>query len=347
MNPCKECIRIYGRFLCSDLGHCIFEGTDTGPGETSETGCSHGVRHLLSDIDLQKDEAREILDFSSEIKSNPEDYTGFLYNKTLIMLFELSSLRTRISFEAGTTQLGGHAIYYGVEEGGFTRGETLKDGVKVLSRYSDCIMARVLKHRDLIKIGEAATVPVINGMTEKYHPCQNLADLLTIEEHKGGLEGMKIAYIGDGGCNTANSTMIGCTRMGMNVTMVCPNKKRYSPDPEIASTIKDKTDGTVKVTHTPEKGVEDADVIYTDTWISAGMEEEKKERLKDFPPFQVNTELLQHAKPDHIVMHCMPTHPGYEITREVIHSERSVFIDQAENRLHTEKGLLCWLTQKA
>jgi len=179
------------------------------------------MKHVLSDFDLSKEDLDEVLTLSEKIKQRPGKYSDSLKNKTLLMLFELASLRTRISFEAGMTQLGGHAIFYGVEGGGFTRSETLEDGVKVLSRYSDCIMARVLKQEDMERIGKAATVPVINGMTEVYHPCQNLADLLTIQE-KGALEGLKIAYVGDGGCNTANSTMIGCSSVGMDVTVVCP-----------------------------------------------------------------------------------------------------------------------------
>jgi len=293
----------------------------------------------LSDFDLSREETLEVLDRSAKIKASPSDYSGDLKDMTLLMLFELPSLRTRISFEAGMTQLGGHAIFYGVEEGGFTRGETLEDGVKVLSRYGDGLMARVLNHPDLVRIGEAATVPVINGMTDRFHPCQNLADLLTIQEKKGDLQGLKITYIGDGGCNTANSTMIGCTKVGMDVTVACPDDPEYSPDQTIKSRIQE-TGGELTVTHNPEEGVSGADVVYTDTWISAGMEEEKKRRLKVFPPFQVNKKLLENAEQDCIVMHCMPVHPGQELTREVMDSDMAVLIDQAENRLHAQKGLL-------
>jgi len=301
------------------------------------------LRHVLSDFDLEKGEVTEILDLSERMKLNPGKYGDALEGKTLIMLFELASLRTRISFEAGMTQLGGHAIFYGVEGGGFTRSETLDDGVKVLSRYGNCIMARVLKQGDMDRIGAAATVPVINGMTDRYHPCQNLADLLTVREKKGRLEGLKIAYVGDGGCNTANSTMIGCTSVGMDVTVVCPDNPKYSPDPEIVAQAEERSGKTIVVSHEPAEGVEDADVIYTDVWVSAGMEEEKAERMKAFPPYQVNAELLSHAKPDCIVMHCLPAHRGLEITSEVMDSPQSVVIDQAENRMHAQKGLLFWL----
>ncbi len=303
-------------------------------------------RHILSDFDLTREEVVEILDLSEKIKLRPGKYGDALEGRTLIMLFELPSLRTRISFEAGMTQLGGHAIFYGVEGGGFTRSETLEDGVKVLSRYGDCIMARVLKQEAMERIGAAATVPVINGMTERYHPCQNLADLLTIREKKGRLEGLRIAYVGDGGCNTANSTMIGCASVGMDVTVVCPDNPKYSPDPEIVAKVEERSGRSVTVSHDPAAGVEGADVIYTDVWVSAGMEEEKAERMKAFPPYQVNAELVSHAKPDCIVMHCLPAHRGLEITSEVMDSPWSVVIDQAENRMHAQKGLLFWLLKK-
>ena len=301
------------------------------------------VKHILSDFDLTRDEVTEILDLSERIKADKGKYSDALEGMTLIMLFELASLRTRISFEAGMTQLGGHAIFYDVTGGGFTRSETLEDGVKVLSRYSDCIMARVLKHGNMERIVSAATVPVINGMTEKYHPCQNLADLLTIREKKGRLEGLKIAYVGDGACNTANSTMIGCTSVGMDVTVVCPDDPKYSPNPEIIKKVKERSGKGVAVSHEPTDGVGGVDVIYSDVWVSAGMEEEKAERMKTFLPFQVNEELLSHADPDCIVMHCLPAHRGLEITSEVMDSPQSVVIDQAENRMHSQKGLLFYL----
>jgi len=304
------------------------------------------IKHILSDFDLTKDEVIEILDLSERIKLNQGKYGDALEGRTLIMLFELASLRTRISFEAGMTQLGGHAIFYNVTVGGFTRSEALEDGVKVLSRYSDCIMARVLKQEDMECIGAAATVPVINGMTERYHPCQNLADLLTIREKKGRLEGLKIAYVGDGGCNTANSTMIGCTSVGMDVAVVCPDNPRYGPDPDIIKKVEERSGKGITVCHKPADGVGGVDIIYSDVWVSAGMEEEKARRMEAFSPYQVNAELLSSAKPDCIVMHCLPAHRGLEITSDVMDSPQSVVLDQAENRLHSQKGLLFWLLKK-
>jgi len=299
--------------------------------------------HLLSDFDLTKDQVLEILDLSSEIKANPGDYSESMKNKTLIMLFELASLRTRISFEAGMNRLGGHAIFYSIEGGNFTRSETLEDGVKNLNKYVDVVMVRALKHEAVERIGAAATIPVINGMTEVYHPCQNLADLLTIMEYKGKFEGLKIAYVGDGGCNTANSTMIGCASVGMDVTVVCPDYPKYSPSPEILEKIKAHSGADIDVSHDPAGGVSGADVIYTDVWISAGMEEESKKRMEAFPPYQVDMDLVSKAKDDCIVMHCLPAHRGYEITDGVMDSPQSVVFDQAGNRMHAQNGLLHWL----
>jgi ornithine carbamoyltransferase len=300
------------------------------------------LKHVLSDFDLSGKEVLEILDLSSRIKENPLKYGDSLKGKTLIMLFELASLRTRVSFESGMNQLGGHAIFYSIEGGKFTRDETMEDGIRNLNRYVDFIMARVLKQEAIERMGKVATIPVINGMTEEYHPCQNLADLLTIKEHKGKLKGLNITYVGDGACNTATSTIIGCTNVGVNVTVACPDNPKYSPNPALLKKIK----GEVTVVHDPVEGVKNADVIYTDVAVSAGMEAEKEERIKAFKPFQVNAELVKKAKKDCILMHCLPAHIGYEITREVMDSEQSVVFDQAGNRMHAQKGLLLWLAKK-
>jgi ornithine carbamoyltransferase len=300
------------------------------------------LKHVLSDFDLSGREVLEILGLSSRIKENPLSYGDSMKGKTLIMLFELASLRTRVSFESGMSQLGGHAIFYSIEGGKFTRDETMEDGIRNLNRYVDFIMARVLKQEAIERMGRVATVPVINGMTEEYHPCQNLADLLTIREHKGKLEGLNITYVGDGACNTATSTIIGCTNVGMNVTVACPDNPKYSPSPALLKKIK----GKVTVVHDPVEGVKNTDVIYTDVAVSAGMEAEKEERIKAFKPFQVNAALVKKAKKDCVVMHCLPAHIGYEITREVMDSPHSVVFDQAGNRMHAQKGLLLWLAKK-
>ena len=304
------------------------------------------MKHILSDFDLSGAELKEVLDLSEKIKASPGDYGDVMKNKTLIMLFELPSLRTRVSFEAGMNQLGGHAIFYSVEGGGFTRSETMEDGIKNINRYADFIMARVLKQESMERIGEAATIPSINGMTEVYHPCQTMADLLTVKEHKGKLKGVKIAYVGDGGCNTANSTMIGCSSAGMEVTVVCPDNPKYSPAEWVLEKVKGHSGKTVKVSHDPAKGVAGADVVYTDVWVSAGMEADNEARMKAFKPFQVDAELVKKAEKDCIVMHCLPAHRGYEITSEVMDSSQSVVFDQAGNRMHAQKGLLVWLLDK-
>jgi ornithine carbamoyltransferase len=298
------------------------------------------LKHLLSDFDLSGQEVLKILDLSAKIKENPIKYSDSLKGKTLIMLFELASLRTRVSFESGMNQLGGHAIFYSIEGGRFTRDETMEDGIRNLNRYVDFIMARVLKQEAIERMAKVATVPVINGMTEEYHPCQNLADLLTIREHKGKLKGLNIAYVGDGACNTATSTIIGCTNVGMNVAVTCPDNPKYSPSPALLKKIK----GRVTVMHDPTEGMKDADAIYTDVAVGAGMEAEKEERIKTFKPFQMNSALVKKAKRECIVMHCLPAHIGYEITREVMDSPQSVVFDQAGNRMHAQKGLLLWLT---
>lgn len=300
------------------------------------------MKHVLSDFDLSKEDLRKILDLSSEIKENPLEYGESMKGKSLIMLFELASLRTRVSFESGMNQLGGHAIFYSIEGGNFTRDETMEDGIRNLNRYVDFIMARVLKQEVLERMGKVATIPVINGMTEEYHPCQNLADLLTIKEHKVRLEGLNITYVGDGACNTATSTIIGCTNVGMNVTIACPDNPNYSPSSALIKKIK----GNVRVVHDPFLGVKNADVIYTDVAVSAGKEGEREERIKSFKPFQVNAELVNMAKVDCIVMHCLPAHIGLEITRDVMDSKQSVVFDQAGNRMHAQKGLLVWLLSK-
>jgi ornithine carbamoyltransferase len=300
------------------------------------------LKHVLSDFDLSREDLTEILDLSSKIKESPLDYGDSMKGKTLIMLFELASLRTRVSFEAGMNQLGGHAIFYSIEGGKFTRDETMEDGIRNLNRYVDFIMARVLKQEAIERMSNVATIPVINGMTEEYHPCQNLADLLTIKEHKGKLKGLNITYVGDGACNTATSTIIGCTSVGMNVTVACPDNPKYSPSQALLKKIR----GKVKAIHDPDVGVTNADVIYTDVAVSAGMEAEREERIKAFKPFQVNAELVRKAKKDCIMMHCLPAHIGHEITREVMDSEQSVVFDQAGNRMHAQKGLLVWLLGK-
>jgi len=301
------------------------------------------MSNLLSIWEMDKKQIEDCLALGAEVKKNRQKYLHALDGKTLAMVFEKSSTRTRVSFEAGATQLGGHAIYFDFTTSQLSRGETIADTSKVLGRYVDIIMARLYKHTDLLEIAKHSGVPVINGLTDEEHPCQALCDLLTMKE-KGKLKaGAKFAFVGDCAFNMANSLMLSCTKMGMEVALVCP--KGYPPNPKYVKEAKKY--GKVEVYSDAAAGVKDADVIYTDVWISMGMDEEKAERTKAFTPFQVNDALLAHAKKDCIVMHCLPAHRGLEITSEVLDGKHSVVWDQAENRLHIQKAIMLKLLGKA
>jgi ornithine carbamoyltransferase len=255
------------------------------------------------------------------------------------MIFMKSSTRTRVSFEVGMTQLGGHALFLQPSGTQLGRGETIGDTAQVLSRYCDVIMARVFGHNEVLELAKHAKVPVINGLSDLLHPCQIMADLMTIEEHKGQLEGLKIVYVGDSN-NVSNSIMQGCTIMGMDVTIGSP--KGYTPTEEIMkrSTELSKKYGTsLEVVNSPENAVKEADVIYTDTFFSMG-QERSKEKEDALMPFQVNRALVEIANSDVIVMHCLPAHRDEELTSEVMDSPSSVVFDEAENRLHAQKAIL-------
>jgi ornithine carbamoyltransferase len=295
-------------------------------------------------IDLshfERYELRQFLDTGHELKRKQKrgEPHELLKGKSLAMIFMKSSTRTRVSFEVGMTQLGGHALY--LEPGGtqLGRGETIGDTAQVLSRYCDVIMARVFAHSDVTDLAKYASVPVINGLSDLLHPCQIMADMMTIEEHRGRLEGQKIVYVGDSN-NVSNSIMQGCTIMGMDVTIGSP--KMYTPSDEImkkASLLSKKYGTTLEVITNPEEAVKGADVIYTDTFFSMG-QEQSKEKESALMPFQVNKTLVGKAKKDVIVMHCLPAHRDEELTSEVMDGPHSVVFDQAENRLHAQKGIL-------
>ncbi len=262
-----------------------------------------------------------------------------LKGKSMAMIFMKSSTRTRVSFEVGMTQLGGHALYLEPSGTQLGRGETIGDTAQVLSRYCDVIMARVYAHDEVAELAKYATVPVVNGLSDLLHPCQIMADMMTIEEHRGGLEGQKIVYIGDAN-NVSNSIMQGCTIMGMDVTIGSP--KGYTPTEEIlkkATQLSKRYGTTLDVVNNPEEAVKGADVIYTDTFFSMG-QERSKEKESALMPFQVNKALVEKAKSDVIVMHCLPAHREEELTSEVMDGPHSVIFDQAENRLHAQKGIL-------
>jgi len=299
-------------------------------------------KSLASLYDLTREEMEQIFKTSELLKL--QNLRGqehpVLKGKTLAMIFEKPSTRTRVSFEVGMWQLGGYALYLSSTDLQLGRGETVGDTAQVLSRYVHGIMARVFAHQTILDLVKYSRVPVINGLSDFSHPCQGLADLFTVYEKKGRLEGLKLAYVGDGN-NVAHSLLYGCSKMEMNITLGCP--KGYEPDPKVVSQAKEEAKRTgceVKVVQDPKEAVKGADVIYTDVWASMGKEKEREERVKILKPYQVNPELVKEAKGDYIFMHCLPAHRGEEVTNEVADSKNSVIFDQAENRMHTQKAIL-------
>jgi len=298
------------------------------------------MKDFLCINDCTTEQLTELLELSSKLKKlykkGKRDLS--LAGKSLAMLFEKPSLRTRISFQVAMTDLGGSAIYVKPEDiGGIGKREPVKDMARVLSRYVDGIMARTFAHETAVELAQFSTVPVINALTDWSHPCQAMADVLTIKEHLGRLDGIKLAYVGDGN-NVARSLAFAAGKLGMKITVATP--KGYELDKEsLAAANKLKPD-TAKQTNNPTEAVSDADIIYTDTWVSMGQEEEKQERRAAFDGFQVNEKMLKSAKPDVRVMHCLPAYRGYEITDEVAESKNSIIFDQAENRLHFQRALL-------
>jgi ornithine carbamoyltransferase len=268
-----------------------------------------------------------------------------LIGATLGLLFEKPSTRTRVSFEAGMNQLGGQSLFLSTADIQLCRGETIADTARVLSRYLDGLVVRTYDHAIVEEWAQQATIPVINGLTDLFHPCQALSDLLTIQEKKGTLKGVKFAYVGDGN-NVSNSLIEAAVKVGMIVNVACPNG--YEPDQRIVDLAREeavKTGASVTLTENPHMAVKEADVIYTDVWISMGREREQSRRLKILAPYQLNERLLKGAHPDAIVMHCLPAHRGQEITASVLDGDHSVVLDQAENRLHMQKAILVeWLS---
>jgi len=299
-------------------------------------------KSVASLADLTKEEIEQILKTSELLKlqSLRGQEHPLLKGKTLAMIFEKPSTRTRVSFEVGMWQLGGYALYLSASDLQLGRGETIGDTAKVLSRYVDGIMARVFAHQTILDLVKYSTVPVINGLSDFVHPCQGLADLFTIYEKKGQLSGLKLAYIGDGN-NVAHSLINGCSKVGMDIGLACP--KGHEPNPKVVAEGREearRNERVVTVTNDPVEVVLGADVVYTDVWASMGKEKEHEERVKIFKPYQVNTEMVKRAKQDYIFMHCLPAHRGEEVTDEVADSKNSVIFDQAENRLHTQKALM-------
>jgi ornithine carbamoyltransferase len=303
-------------------------------------------KDILSISDLSTKEISTILMLASKLKREHKRGKArpLLRGKMLGMIFQKPSTRTRVSFEVGMFQLGGEAVYLGANDIQLSRGETIEDTAKTLSLYLDCIMARVYNHRDVQTLAGYASVPVINGLSDSFHPCQVLADLMTIQEQKKKLKGLHLAWLGDGD-NVCNDLMLGCAKTGINMTAACP--KGYEPQKDILALAKaegKKTGVDIAITEDATSAVKDADVIATDTFISIGKEDERMTRESIFlPKYQVNIDTMKLAKSDVIFMHCLPAKRGMEVTGEVIDGKQSVVWQEAENRLHAQKALLCLL----
>jgi ornithine carbamoyltransferase len=304
-------------------------------------------KNFLQLSDFSSEEILFLLETAEELKALQKQGTPhpFLSGKVLGMIFEKSSTRTRVSFEVGMLQLGGHAIFLSSKDIQLGRGESISDTAKVLSRYVDGLMIRTFSHESIEEFAEHATVPVINGLTDLQHPTQVLADLLTILEHKGKLSGLKLCYVGDGNNNMAHSLIEGAVKVGMDISVASP--VGYMPNEIIVANAKKAAKGTnITITNDPVEAIKDADVVVTDVWTSMGQEEETAKRLKAFQSFQVNEELCKLAKNDFIFLHCLPAHRGEEVTAEIIDGPHSVVFDEAENRLHAQKAILKVLLEK-
>ena len=306
-------------------------------------------KDLLCIHDLSTEEVLLILDVAKKLKKMQKMGVPheFCKGKTLAMMFSKASTRTRVSFETGFHQLGGHAIYLSDRDSQIGRGEPIRDTARVLSRMVDGIMIRTFSNDSVIELAEYASIPVINGLTDLLHPCQALTDLLTIEEQLGSLKGRKLVYVGDGN-NMAHSLMYACAKVGMD--MVCASQKGYQPDPMVLKQAREdavQTGCKISVEEDIVKAVQGADVLYTDVWTSMGQEAEREIRLKALHDYQINSELLKAANPGAIVLHCLPAHRGEEITEEVLEGPQSFVWDQAENRLHTQKAIMVLLMSDA
>jgi ornithine carbamoyltransferase len=305
------------------------------------------ARNFLSIDDLTPEELARLLDLSGKVKASPADYAGRLTGLSVAMIFEKPSTRTRISFEVGLFQLGAHPLALSSSELQLGRGESIEDTGRVLSRYVDAIVLRTFGQERLEGLARTATVPIVNALSDFEHPCQALADLLTIEEKKGSLAGLTLAYVGDGN-NVAHSLLLGGAKSGMLVRVSSP--PGYEPIPQVVERAREigaETGGGALVTNDPLEGTTGADVLYTDVWASMGQEAEATERTLVFQAYRVDEAAVARASPDVVVMHCLPAHRGQEITDEVIDGPHAVVWDQAENRLHTQKALLIWLLGRA
>jgi ornithine carbamoyltransferase len=302
------------------------------------------TRHFLRDDDLTPAELGEVLDLAARFKTERYEHKPFAGPEPVAVIFEKPSLRTRVSFEAGIAELGGHPLVIDAQSTHFARGETIEDAAAVLSRYVSAIVIRTFADERIRSLAQGSSVPVVNALTDGFHPCQLLADLLTIRERLGGTRGVTLAYVGDAANNMSHSYLLAGAAAGARVRVAGPSG--YDPDPAVvsrAAEIASWTGGSVETLHDPYEAVEDADVVATDTWTSMGQENDGLDRITPFLPYQVNAKLLAAARPDAIVLHCLPAHRGEEITDEVMDGPASALFDQAENRLHAQKALLAWL----
>ena len=298
-------------------------------------------RDLISMLDV-KDDLEDIIDRGIELKRKSKSGISIelLKRKTLGMIFEKSSTRTRVSFEVGMTKLGGHAVFLSKNDIQLGRGETIEDTALVLSRYVDIIMVRALSNKAMKELAKHATVPVISGLDDKEHPCQVVTDLMTIKEHKGKLKGLNFVYIGDGGNNMSHSYLLGCAIAGMNVKIVSP--KQYWPDDYYVKEA-EKFGTKVEVTDVVECSTKEADIVATDTWVSMGDESGKERRIKAFKGYTIDKKLMSLAKSDAIFLHCLPAYYDYEVTKEVAHGPQSVIFDEAENRMWAQIAIMVTL----
>ncbi|OMC25768.1 ornithine carbamoyltransferase [Mycobacterium colombiense] len=306
------------------------------------------TRHFLRDDDLSPAEQAEVLQLAAELKKDPFSARPLEGPRGVAVLFDKNSTRTRFSFEVGIAQLGGHAVVVDARSTQLGRDETLEDTARVLSRYVEAIVWRTYGQDRLDAMASAATVPVVNALSDEFHPCQVLADLQTVAERKGSLTGLRMTYFGDGANNMAHSLMLGGVTAGLHVTVAAPDG--FAPDEAFVAAARRRAEDTgasVTVTTDPDAAARGADVLVTDTWTSMGQEDDGLDRLTPFQPYQINARLLSLADPEAIVLHCLPAHRGDEITDEVMDGPASVVWDEAENRLHAQKALLAWLLERS
>jgi ornithine carbamoyltransferase len=303
-------------------------------------------RHFLRDDDLSPAEQAEVLALAAELKQAPMSRRPLEGPRGVAVIFEKNSTRTRFSFEMGIAQLGGHAVVVDGRSTQLGREETLEDTGKVLSRYVDAIVWRTFAQERLAAMASGSTVPIVNALSDEFHPCQVLADLQTLAERKGALKGLRLTYFGDGANNMAHSLMLGGVTAGVHVTIAAP--QGFEPHPDFVAAARhraEQTGASVTLTASAKDGANGADVLVTDTWTSMGQENDGRDRVRPFRPFQVNADLLGVADSEAIVLHCLPAHRGHEITDEVLDGPRSAVWDEAENRLHAQKALLVWLLE--